>query len=180
MAFELLRPLIVPSEYFDLDFPAPHVPLVAPDLALTWVELEDGQTMTYVTKSRAAAWDQAGQDWRTSALRALREADAGQLWTYEKRNEDGSLQWVGMMHADGLGSSRLLLSEELHEAFPEGYWVAIPDRSCGIAASKALSGGELEQVRALVESCFAKAAIPMCRGLREAEHLACDPLRSPQ
>jgi hypothetical protein len=39
-----------------------------------------------------------------------------------------------MMQADGLGSSRILMAEELGRLFLTGYSVAIPERSVGMAA----------------------------------------------
>ena len=172
MRFEALRPLIVPSAYFaGGDFPAPHRRLAAPDLALTWVELTPGQTMLYVTPQRAATWDAAGADWRGAALTAMRSADAGRLYTHEKRTAGGALAYVAMMHEDGLGSSRLLLREELGTVFPEGYWVALPDRSCGLAVSRALTGSELEAVRAMIAAMHAGATTPMLPDLREPDGL---------
>lgn len=171
MPIDLLRPLIVPREYIDLKLPAPHLPLAAPDLALTWVELADNGVMLYVTPQRARAWEKAGIDWRRAAMDAMQRADEGHRWTHEKRADDGELQWVAMMHEDGLGSSRLLQPAGLGRLFPDGYWVALPDRSCGIAASKRLGGPALEEVRAMVEQCYTGATTPMCRGLREPADL---------
>jgi hypothetical protein len=40
------------------------------------------------------------------------------------------------MNSDGIGSSRVVLSNELVKAFPNGYYLAFPDRSCGLVITK--------------------------------------------
>src|SRR5215207_11578677 len=110
MTFDHVRPLLAPTEYVALGAPAIFDTLPAPDLVLTWVELPDPETMLYVTPGRAAEWDRVRPGWRAVALDAMRRADRGHVWTHEKRGENGALLWVAMMHEDGLGSSRLLLT----------------------------------------------------------------------
>ena len=162
----------MPSEYFaHHDFPACYESLAAPDLALTWVELTKSQTMVYVTHERAIKWDRAGVAWRTAAVSGMRDADRGAFYTHEKRTASGGLAWVAMMHEDGLGSSRLLCRAELANVFPEGYWVALPDRSCGIAISRSLRGGELDEVRAMVSDMHRNATVPMLPDLRDPDML---------
>src|SRR5467141_3931531 len=105
MSTELLRPLIVPSTYFASgEFPAPHVPLTDPDLALTCVLLSEPRTVLYVTPDVADGWGRSGIEWQAAALAAMRRSDEGLLWTQERRDEDGRLLWVGFMNGDGLGS----------------------------------------------------------------------------
>jgi len=172
MTFDAVRPVIVPTEYFErADFPAAHENLVAPDLARTWVELTECQTMVYVTRERAMAWDCAGVAWRTAAVSSMRNADRGAVYTHEKRTARGDLAWVAMMHEDGLGSSRLLCRAELADVFPEGYWIALPDRSCGIAISRSLRGEALDEVRAMVSSMHRNATVPMLPDLRDPDML---------
>lgn len=167
--FQHVRPLIVPAEYAEVGVPASFDQLPAPDLLLSWVELPDAETMLYVTPARAAEWDGAEPAWRRIALGAMRAADDGRVWTHEKRDESGALVWVAMMHDDGLGSSRLLLSEELHRAFPDGYLIALPDRSCGMAIARATPA--LEDVRGLVADMYQGATTPMIPDLREPSEI---------
>ncbi|HEX6535037.1 MAG TPA: hypothetical protein VF041_10585 [Gemmatimonadaceae bacterium] len=169
MTLEHVRPLIVPASYATVGVPAAMVPLRAPDLALTWVELAESETMTYVTPARAAEYDRVRPDWRRVALDEMRRADDGLVWTHEKRVADGSLLWVAMMHDDGLGSSRLLLAEELRLAFPSGYLVAIPDRSCGVAIAR--DAPEIARLREMVADMHAGATTPMIPDLREPAEL---------
>jgi len=169
----MLRPLIVPSEYFASgQFPAPHVPLTAPDLALTCVLLSDPGAMLYVTPDAVDALGQSGIEWRPAALAAMRRSDEGLLWTQDRRDEDGRLLWLEFMNVDGLGSSRLLLRDDLERQFPEGYFVAFPDRSCGLAISKSVDSDVLEELRAMVADMYRHATTPMCADLREPEALA--------
>jgi hypothetical protein len=169
MTFERIRPLIVPVAYAAVGVPAVYDPVAASDLVLTWVELDDHQTMLYVTPIRAVEWDRSHPGWRSAAIEEMRSSDAGQVWTHEKRAKDGSLLWVGMMHEDGLGSSRLLLEPELRETFPAGYLVALPDRSCGIAISRTVP--DLASLRAMVVDMHADATVPMLPDIREPSAL---------
>ena len=168
MSTEMLRPLIVPNEYFASgQFPAPHVPLAAPDLALTCVLLSDPGAMVYVTPDAADALGRSGIEWRAAALAAMRRSDEGLLWTQDRHDEDGRLLWLEFMNVDGLGSSRLLLRDDLERQFPEGYLVALPDRSCGLAISKSVDEEVLEELRAMVTEMHRAATTPMCPDLRE-------------
>lgn len=169
MNFDRIRPLIVPAEYVSAGVPAAYVALASPDLALTWVELAVRATMTYVTPARAAEWERTDAGWRVKGLDAMRRADDGTLWTHEKRGERGELAWIGMMHEDGLGSSRLLLEAELQRTFPEGYLVALPDRSCGMAISR--TKANLDEVSAMVKQMHEGATIPMIPDLLEPSAL---------
>ena len=162
----LLRPLIVPAAYFASGaFPAPHRAMARSDLALTWVVLNAPGAMVYLTPRVATEWEGQRIDWRARALENLRAEDRGRVWTHEKADASGRRRWVAMMHLDGLGSSRLLCTSELRAAFPEGYQVGLPDRSCALAISTALSSAELAEVTALVEKSYSGATTPMHSGL---------------
>jgi hypothetical protein len=172
MSLDTVRPLIVPRDYFDSgQFPAPHERLAASDLALTWVELLEDERMLYITPARAESWDREAPDWREQALNAMRAADEGRVYTHEKRTSWGDLAWVSMMHDDGLGSSRLLLRAELEMEFPAGYWIALPDRSCGMAISRSLSITEVDELRSLVAKMHRNATTPMLPDLRDPDDL---------
>lgn len=105
------------------------------------------------------------------ALGNLRDSDAGRTWTHEKRDKDGRLIWVAMMHDDGLGSSRLLCFEEVSAAFPHGYLVALPDRSCGLAVSAGANTAERREFDDMVERSFAGATTPMSDQIMAPEAL---------
>ncbi len=75
------------------------------------------------------------------------------------------------MHPDGWGPSRLLLRDSLAKAFPEGYRVAIPEMSCGVAISKRLDADEERVVNDLVAKCFQEGTRPLAPDIFEAEEI---------
>jgi hypothetical protein len=160
MELTALRPLLVPVSYLGKAWNPPHVLLRHPSLALTWVFLSPGGgAITYIDAESIIPWETAGVDWQAQALANLKR-ESTPLWTREKRSLSGALLSVGMFQPDGLGSTRVLLREALSEAFPQGYWVAIPERSCGIVISQAHSVREVEDYRSLVLKCHKDAARP--------------------
>jgi hypothetical protein len=75
------------------------------------------------------------------------------------------------LHKDGIGSSRILFSEELKQLFPNGYRIAFPDRSCGLAINADLSPKEAEEIRDLVEGIHNNATTPMSSKLYNPDDL---------
>ncbi len=65
------------------------------------------------------------------------------------------------MNSDGIGSSRLLLSNELTKGFPNGYYLAFPDRSCGLVIAKDISEKELKEIKDLVKGMYKGATTAM-------------------
>jgi hypothetical protein len=65
------------------------------------------------------------------------------------------------MHEDGLGPSRLLLRDGLHQAFPEGFLFCVPERTCAIVFSKQASPAALNSVRTVVSGCFQNGREPV-------------------
>src|ERR1700754_2904627 len=125
-------PIIVPRSYFVYDnWPGNHLLLNHPELAVTWVELTSDGAMLYVTKDRHKELEEVHGNLHRHAMSVLRQHSEGQLATHAKE-VNGRTIFLGMMHADGLGSSRLLLLPELQARFPGGFRIAIPDRSCGM------------------------------------------------
>ena len=76
------------------------------------------------------------------------------------------------MHSDGIGSSRILLSHELSEIFPNGYHIALPDRSVGIVAPSGTSEAELKELKQTVRSMHRKATTPMSGQLYTPENFS--------
>ncbi|QSQ26072.1 hypothetical protein JY651_14585 [Pyxidicoccus parkwayensis] len=163
-------PLIVPHEYVKSGMPIAHHPLPEKDLALTWVLLQP-TTMRYLTPDEAARFDKEGFPWREKAIENLADAPEG-MATHEKKSPDGRLLWMAMMHGDGLGSSRALLAPDWSHTLPEGYWLALPDRSCGMAISKSMKPSELAEVKTMVAAMYERATTPMSGRLYEPEELA--------
>jgi hypothetical protein len=71
------------------------------------------------------------------------------------------------MHEDGLGTSRLLLLNELDQAIPGGYWLAIPERSCGIVVPKNVSPMARQEAEEVIENCYRRGTTQMLPGLQE-------------
>ena len=77
------------------------------------------------------------------------------------------------MHPDGWGPSRLLLGELLEQTFPEGYRVAIPEMSCGLAFSKNLNREEEGAVKNIIAECF-RGTRPLAPDIFEASEILPD------
>ncbi|MFL6229948.1 MAG: hypothetical protein ACJ741_14340 [Pyrinomonadaceae bacterium] len=165
-----LVPIIIPREYLSYDnWPGPYRLLKHPELALTWVVLEPGQWMNYLTQDQAGAWAEEGIDYERQALENLERITGGDAWTHSKVDSEGSLLYAAMMHEDGLGSSRVLLRERWSELFPRGYWVAIPERSFALVVPKEVSSEGLQEAKDLAVKCWEGGTTPMLPDLLEQE-----------
>lgn len=163
---ETLLPIVVPRSYFRLgNWPGFHRRLRHPDLAVTWVELTAPDAMSYVNVERYRQIEARGVDVHEAAMANLRTVSRP-LATHGKV-VGGRTVFQVMMHADGLGTSRLLLSPELNEAFPEGYWLGIPERGCGIVVPKSVSPDDYDEALQLTSRCFQDGTTPMLPGLLE-------------
>jgi len=107
-------------------------------------------------------------------LLILHAASLERLYTHRLTRPNGELFAVAMLHTDGWGPSRLLLTGALKKVFPEGYRVAIPEMSCGLAISRHLEGPEETTIENIVTTCFADGSRPLARGIFEPEELAPD------
>lgn len=76
-----------------------------------------------------------------------------------------------MLHDDGFGSSRILLSSYLQKHFPAGYYVAIPDRRIGIVTPRNLSVCERQETQELLQSYYDRASVPIGSQLLSPEDL---------
>jgi hypothetical protein len=161
-ALENLYPLIVPAEYVQSGvWNLPHSLLKATDLILTWVVLHEGQGMVYVTADQVAQWQRGGIKWSAVALENMRRDTGNNPATHKKRDENANLQWVAMMQPDGLGSSRVLMTDELEKLFPNGYSLAIPERSVGMALSASATPQYEASFREVVRNCHRNGTTPM-------------------
>jgi hypothetical protein len=153
-----LFPLFVPSTFFELgNWPGPYATLRASDVGLTWfVKLPD-QSMRYVDNAIAQYWDKEGIDWKKRALLNLAEQTAENLATHEFRHTDGEPYAIAMMHADGIGPSRLMLQRRISSIFPDGYKVALPEMSCAFAFSVQVDRVELNQIQKLITTVLTRA-----------------------
>jgi hypothetical protein len=164
-AIDRLMPLIIHSTCLRSSlWDSPHEKLPVRDYSLTWVIMNSNPQgkVAYgdVTSEMVEVWENEGIDWQQRAAINLKVASQ-ELWTHQKLRQDGSVVWAIMMHDDGFGSSRILLSPYLDKYFPDGYYVAIPDRSIGIIIPRDLSPNEMEETQDLLESWYDTATAPM-------------------
>jgi hypothetical protein len=166
--FESLFPIIVPRSYFRLgNWPGYYRFLRHGELAVTWIELTSPNGMDYVNVERHRHIEATGFDVHATAMANLRR-ESRPLTTHAKTVGDRTV-FQAMMHADGLGTSRLLLLPELSEVFAEGYWLGIPERSCGVVVPKSISSDEYNEMLELVSHCFRDGTTPMLPGLFEPQ-----------
>lgn len=164
-----LFPIIVPRSYNDHGrWVGPLKNLRHPELAVTWVALNEPESMSYVSHSDAAHFRATGVDYEAIALQNLKEMSEDQLFTHEKR-VNGILIFAAAMHPDGLGSSRLLLTEQWQAYFPHGCEMALPERSCAIVIPRDIPEEERLSVLAIVDRCYADGTTPMLPGFLSSD-----------
>lgn len=161
----LRYPLLVPSSYVsDTTWDLPHHPLPHKDFILTWVSFEADEAMTYLTRAEYQSLEATQPGWQRVAVDNLRHslAESESLYTHAKVSEDARrVVFLAFMHQDGIGSSRLLLTPEWSQAFPNGYYLALPDRSCGLLIPHGVPAAELADTQQLIESLYEGATVPM-------------------
>ena len=165
--FDTLFPVIVPRSYFQLgNWPGSYLHLRHPELAVTWAETTRPEWMDYVNRERQQEIEKSGARIHEIAMANLRR-ESRPLATQERIVGD-RIVFGAMMQADALGASRLLLLPELNRIFPGGYWLGIPDRSCGVVVPKSITSDERDEMLLMVSNCFRDATIPMLDGLHES------------
>ena len=122
-------------------------------LSVTWAHLREPNTTTYLTKSEAEELTATGIPYAQLAWDNLRRRSSGRVWTHAKE-EAGEIHFVALLHGDGLGPSRLLLRDDLRQAFPGGFRFCVPERTCAIVFSEQASPAALETVQTIVKGCF--------------------------
>lgn len=163
---DALVPVLVPASFFEHGgWVGPHGSVGIDGVGLTWAVEQPEQTMLYLNHSVAAHLDSLGVDWRERALDNLSER-SDRFFTGHFPREDGSGQAFALlfMHDDGYGPSRLLFDESLEEIFPNGYRVAMPEMSCGIALSAQATQAEVAKIENLVAHCFKHGTRPLVTG----------------
>ena len=165
MELRNLYPLIVPADYVTgSGWDLPHHPLSNKSFILTWVQFEPEEAMTYLTRGEYQILQARHPGWQQQSIENLRHslAETENLYTHVKLSEDGQhILFLAFMHEDGLGSSRLLLATEWTQAFPDGYSLALPDRSCGVLVPHSSTATEIEEVQQLVRSMYQGVTVPM-------------------
>lgn len=156
-------PVFVPDSLAEGDvWLGPIVKMQASKLAITWACLMPYQTMQYISYNTAQYWESQNIDWRSQSMENLVRMSE-EMGTHSFRRDDETYYGLVMMYEDGIGPSRLLLNGILEELFPEGYLLAIPERSIGVVLSRAASPKEKETVESFVEKCFEEGTQPFKR-----------------
>jgi hypothetical protein len=161
-----IAPVFVPSSFFALgNWPGPHINLAAKGIGLTWAVLLPGQSMRYVDFGMQEYWDVHSVDWKALALGNLMGRSGEELGTHAFRRGDGEIYGLAFMHPDGIGPSRLLLTDWLSAKFPSGYQVALPEMSCALAFSTTLDTAELAEIQNIVDNCYRNGTRPLAPGI---------------
>jgi hypothetical protein len=176
MELQHLYPLIFSSGYVsDTTWELPHHPLPHKNFILTWVSFKADEAMTYLTRAEHQTLEATQPGWQRVTMDNLRHllVDDESFYTHVKVSDDARrVIFLAFMHQDGIGSSRLLLAPEWSQAFPSGYFLALPDRSCGLLVPHDVSATELADAQQMVESMYDGATVPMSNQLYTSADLA--------
>ena len=157
-----IAPVLVPIAFFATGkWPGPYCRLRAAEVGLTWSVLLADQTMRYVNHELKNYWEARELDWRELALGNLAQHTGESLSTHEFRRPNGELYAIAMMHADGIGPSRLLLRDRLSELFTSGYRIAVPEMSCAFAFSVEVDEAEMSMLHSLIDECYRGGIRPL-------------------
>jgi hypothetical protein len=169
MDVKTVCPLIVPANYHVKDvWGFPHQAFNNTNYILTWVSIIGSEPMLYMTQDIYNRLSARHPSWQRQAIENLRHLarDNEIFFSHFKKTSDNSkVLFLAFENGDGIGSSRILLKTELSEIFPNGYYVALPDRNFGLAIAKDIGEKDLKQTKTLVKKMYKVATSPMSSGL---------------
>lgn len=155
---ENIYPMIVPSSYYTPGvWELPHFSFPNSKYALTWVFFKSERSMSYIKREEFDHLNANTADWQQISFENLRNSLDEEEGFYQRFREDKVLNRLSFLifsNYDGIGSSRILFSNELEKAFPEGYKIAIPDRSCGIVISNTISDEEEVVLKTVIDEYY--------------------------
>lgn len=155
-----IYPIIVPLECMDLNWPGPIEQIGQLPLALTWAIVNKENLWLYVTFEQGSFWETANLKWKEAAFQNLgRLASEGGFGG--KLDDDGSLFVRVMLQPDAMGPSRLLVPRLFDHELGADYMVALPERTCAIAYRADVTGQQLSDVNAMIDSCFERGTEPV-------------------
>ncbi|MEO3403282.1 hypothetical protein AAFN85_05235 [Mucilaginibacter sp. CAU 1740] len=165
MDLNQIYPLIVPRSYYsEGSWELPHQQFYNKQFLLTWVFFTGSGVMSYITKEQFVVLNENHSGWQQTSFENLRHSitDKENFFTHHATGSDGkTIIFLAFVHGDGIGSSRILLSNELSNIFPNGYQVALPDRSVGIVVPNGINLQEMKEVKQMTNDMYKKATTPM-------------------
>lgn len=167
-----VMPVFIPRSFVEgVVWPGPYDSLRAQDIALTWAVVLPDDAIRYVLHDMQQQWEARGIDWKARALENLRDLSPEPPGTGALYHDNGETWLISLMHADGLGPSRLLLADQLERVFPKGYRVALPERSRGFAFAADLDVEEADTVATLVQRSYSNGERPLSPEIFEPKDL---------
>src|ERR1700691_783141 len=158
----LVVPVFIPSSFVETGaWPGPYEILRARGVALAWAALLPDQAIRYVLHDAQREWETQRVDWKTRALQNLRDRSLEPLGTGALFRDNGETWLISLMHSDGLGPSRLLLTDELERLFPDGYLLAMPERNRGFAFGMDLDDVDADTIDNLIQGSYSKGKLPL-------------------
>jgi hypothetical protein len=165
-------PVFIPSSFVEGGaWLGPYAALRAQGIAQAWAVLLPDDAIRYVLHDMQQVWEAQGIDWKLRALQNLRERSPEPVGTGALFRDNGDTWLISLMHADGLGPSRLLLADQLERLFPKGYRVALPERSRGFAFTAELDIEDSDMVESLIHSSYSKGDRPLSSWIFEPNDL---------
>lgn len=158
-----IYPLIIPSNYNESSDLFPYDKLKTEDFVVTWVRYKN-ESISYILQDEYDKLNQKHPNWKRQAVENLRNAEY--FHKFEQKNEKGRVIWISFMNElDAISSSKILLYPELSKIFPEGYFVATPNRAVGFAISNSCSKEEFKKVENFVSEMFSMHGTPNSKKL---------------
>lgn len=166
-------PVFIPASYVEsCGWPGPYELLPAKGIALAWAAPMGGDTSAYVLEATQREWESKGIDWRAHALENLKQLSKECLGAGALFRDNGETWLISLVHKDGLGPSRLLLTDQIERIFPRGYLVALPDRNRAFVFRSDLDPDERDIVDSLIEKTYRISDRAMVAGVIEPSDLA--------
>lgn len=163
-------PVFVPSSFVATGaWAGPYSNLPARDVALVWAVLLPDHSIRYVLHETQREWEARGVDWRGRSLENLRARSTEPLGTGALFRDNGETWLISLTYNDGLGPSRLLLTDKLARVFPKGYRVALPERNRGFAFARDLDREDADTVENLIQRSYSRSDRPLSAGIFEPE-----------
>ena len=155
-----LLPVFIPSALMENGaWPGPFLNLGG--VILTWGAPLPDHSVQYIGHKTQRDWEIRGIDWRARSIDNLRRISPDPLATGALFRESGEMWLISLMYPDGLGPSRLLLTEELERIFPNGYRVALPERNRAFAFALSIDREDMDTVENLIQRSYSTSNQPL-------------------